>query len=330
MKKIYSLLLALVFLLISSGCSKYSSSPITETYFCMDTYISITVYNKTDAEIIEHAFSLCNEYEEILSKTSDKGDIVRLENNRNKSIEVSEHTINVINVYKDLYAVSESMLDCTVGKLSNLWDFSKNSSEVPEKSDIIAAIDTISLDNLIIDENKVMLKSDFAALDFGAVAKGYISGLIKEYLIENGVESAILNFGGNVVIIGSKPDGSEFNVGIQTPFADGEQVITSISVKDKAVITAGVYERFIESNEETYHHILDPFTGYSVETDLLSATIICDDPALGDAYSTICILLGKDKALNLINGTDGFEAILVDENNEITLSNNASQYINKE
>lgn len=296
----------------------------------MNTYISITVYSEGDTEFIEKAFSLCDEYEEILSKTSESGDIVKLENNRKQFVEVTEHTINVINIYKDLYAVSEYMLDCTVGELTNLWNFGVNKSVLPDENDILAAIDSIRLDDLVTEDKTAMLTSDFASLDFGAVAKGYISGQIKEYLIENGVKKAILNFGGNVVTIGSKPDGSEFNVGIQTPYGNDEQVITSVSVEDKAVITAGVYERYIENNGKTYHHILNPFTGYSVDTDLLSATIICDDPALGDAYSTICILLGKDKALELINSTDGFEAILVNENNDIILSDNASQYLNKE
>ena len=178
--------------------------------------------------------------------------------------------------------------------------------------------------------DQACLSSDSAMLDFGAVAKGYITDCVKDYLIENGVKNAILNFGGNVLTIGSRPDGNNYNVGIQMPFEDKNEVICAASVSDKAVITAGIYERYIKSGDKTYHHILDPSTGYSVDTDLLSATIICDNAAYGDAYSTICILLGKDKALELINKTENMEAVFVDSNKEIIYSDGASQYNIKE
>lgn len=328
MKKTHTLLfLILLTIVLFTGCSQ-NTTPITETDFCMNTYISITVYGEKDAKLIDEAFSLCHEYDELLSRTSETGDLAKIENNRKSLVEVSEHTVNIIKIYKDLYETSEYMLDCTVGELTDLWNFSENTDTIPSENDILTAIDTIRLDDLQVNDNQAILLSDFATLDFGAVAKGYIADQIKQFLIDEGVKSAILNFGGNVTTIGSRPDGEKFNIGIQLPFAETEEVITSVQVEDMAVVTAGIYERYIESNGVIYHHILNPFTGYSVESDLLSATIICEDAALGDAYSTICILLGKDKALELINNTDGIEAILIDENQDLIFSDNASDYIN--
>ena len=329
MKKLYIFLVLLILLLGLNACS-FNNETITKTHFALDTYITITVYSKKDAKIIDEAFSLCDEYDALLSKTSKNGDIVKLENNRFNYMEVSEHTINIVNIYKRLYDISEKKLDCTIGSVSNLWNFKEITSTTPDSNDIQNALNSVNLDYLVADGNRLALISDTACLDFGAVAKGYISDCIKAYLIENGVKHAILNFGGNVLTIGPRPDGNNYIVGIQTPFEENEEIITSVSINDKAVITAGIYERYIESDNEIYHHILDPFTGYSADTDLISASIICDNAAIGDAYSTICILLGKDKALELINNTKDMEAIFIDNNKEIILSNGASKYINKE
>lgn len=329
MKKIFLSLLLMCFLIIITACANRPEM-ITETGFYMDTYISITVYNKEDAKLLDKAFEKCGELENILSKTIEESDIKQIENNRKSYVQVSEHTTNVIGIYKGLHEVSDGMLDCTIGSLTNLWDFKNNEKIIPDSNAIENAVTTVNQDFLIIEGNTVMLDSDDAQLDFGAVAKGYIADCVKEFLMENNVQSAILNFGGNVVTIGNKPDGTPYNVGIQAPFKDNENVIASVSVSDKAVITAGIYERYIESDNKIYHHILNPFTGYSVDTDLLSATIICDDAAIGDAYSTICILIGKDKALELINNTNDLEAIFIDENNEIHLTDEASKYLNKE
>lgn len=329
MKKHFIIALFVFFLLNLSACAS-SNNAITETDFAFDTYISITVYNKKDAKLIDKAFELCHEFDALLSKTDDTSDIYKLENNRNEYVEVSEHSIKIIEIYKELYDSSNKKLDCTVGKLSNLWNFKEISDSIPDKNQIIDATKDINLDKLSINQNQACLFSDSAMLDFGAVAKGYIADRVKDFLIKNDVENAILNFGGNVLTIGSRPDGNNYNVGIQMPYEDKNEVICSVSVSDKAVVTAGIYERYIESEGNIYHHILDPVTGYSADTDLLSATIICDNAAYGDAYSTICILLGKEKALELINNTDQMEAILVDNNKEIIYSDGASKYINKE
>lgn len=329
MKK-YFIISFLFFILFNlSGC-KSSNSAITETDFAFDTYISITVYNKSDADYIDKAFELCHEFDSLLSKTSETSDINKLENNRNEYVNISVHSIRIIEIYKELYELSEKKLDCTVGKLSNLWDFKEPTDTIPDKNRILEATKTINLDNLTINSDQACLSSDSAMLDFGAVAKGYITDCVKDFLIENGVKNAILNFGGNVLTIGRRLDGNNYNVGIQMPYDNNNEVICAVSVSDKAVITAGIYERYIKTSDKTYHHILDPFTGYSADTDLISATIICDNAAYGDAYSTICILFGKEKALELINNTNHMEAILVDNNKEIIYSDGASQYIIKE
>ena len=330
MQRIYTKIIISILLIISllcTGCSK-DNQPVTESRFLLDTYISITVYNKNDAKYLDEAFNICSEYEDILSKTSQNGDIIKIQNNRYADVSVSESTYEVIEIYKQLYEISNKKLDCTIGTVSNLWDY--NESTLPDSNLISEAVSHIDQNKLVLNDNSVRLESDSIMLDFGAVAKGYISEKVKDFLVSKGVKSAVLNFGGNVITIGAKPDGAAFKIGIQKPFGDQNDVIEAVKIKDKAVITAGVYERFIEADGNIYHHILDPATGYGTNSDLYSATIICEDAALGDAYSTICILLGKTEALELINKTENMEAIFVTDENELIYSDNVKKYICEE
>ena len=327
--KIKQYLIISVFLLFLTGCA--SSSPIKKTDFCMDTYISITVYRQKDEALIDEAFARCHAYEALLSKTMFDSDISRLEENRFDYIEIAPETQEIISIYKSLYAPSEQMLDCTVGALTEIWDFHDSGASVlPDETAIEAAVASINAGALILEGNTACLASEDAMLDFGAIAKGYISGKIRDFLVENGVKSAILDFGGNIVVIGKRPDGNDYHIGIQKPFSDQNDISLAVSVSDQSVITAGVYQRYFEYEGKIYHHILNPKTGSSVDSDLLSATILCDDPALGDAYSTICILLGKDKALSLINHTDDMEGIFITKDYETIFTDHAKKFINED
>ena len=147
-------------------------------------------------------------------------------------------------------------------------------------------------------------------LDLGALAKGYISDKLKEYLKAAGVESALINLGGNVMTVGSKPDGSPWTVGIQKPFAPRGTYEKTVSVEDRAVISAGTYERYYEWQGQQYHHILDPDTGYPARTEYAQATIISSSGLLGDALSTSCLLLGREGAEALTGQFPDTELIL--------------------
>ena len=136
-------------------------------------------------------------------------------------------------------------------------------------------------------------------VDLGFIAKGFVADKLKEYLVEKGVKSAIISLGGNVVVIGSKPDGSDYNIGIKDP-DNPEGIIDSISVSDKSVVTSGTYERYVEYDGVKYHHILNTNTGYPVKTDVKSVTIISDSSLEGDALSTICLILGEEKSKDIL------------------------------
>ena len=148
-------------------------------------------------------------------------------------------------------------------------------------------------------------------LDLGAVSKGYIADRIKEYLVEEGVKSALIDLGGNVLCIGNRPDGTPFQIGIRQPFADTVSAVTALSVTDQSVVTSGIYERCFTKDGILYHHLLDPGTGYPCENELASVTIISDHSVDGDALSTCCFLMGPQKGMELINSLKDVRAVFL-------------------
>ena len=140
---------------------------------------------------------------------------------------------------------------------------------------------------------------------------------LKDYLISEGVESALINLGGNILTLGSKPDGTSFNLGIQKPFDKQGTAITSVKVTDSSVVSSGIYERYFEVDNTLYHHILDTTTGYPCDNNLLGVTILSEKSVDGDALSTSCFVLGLDDGVKLIKSLEGVEAIFITEDYEL-------------
>ena len=151
--------------------------------------------------------------------------------------------------------------------------------------------------------NKTLFKSD--------TLKNDIADQIKKYLEDEGVEHALINLGGNMLAVGGRYDGTDFQIGIQKPFAETGTVLASVAISGKSVVSSGNYERYFEQDGDIYHHILNPATGYPADTGLNQVTIISDSSAQGDALSTTCFLLGLDKGMELIQSLDGVEAVFV-------------------
>jgi len=176
-----------------------------------------------------------------------------------------------------------------------------------------------------LQNNTIQISNENTMLDVGGIAKGYVADKLKEYLVEHGVKNAIIDLGGNVLLIGSKPDNSYFNIGIAKPFAENSDTIAIVRTNDKSIVTSGNYQRYFYKEDKLYHHILNPQTGYPVDNELTSVTIISDKSIDGDALSTSCFVLGIEESLRLIESIDGIEVIFIDKNNTITLSSGLSQ-----
>lgn len=309
--------------LLLNGCGKPTlQKDLTYTDTLFDTVISVQILDPVDESVIKGCEKLCKEYDAKFSKSNEESEISRINNAKGKFTEVSEDTITLIE--KGIYysKLSYGIFDITIGSVSNLWDFHAEKPSVPSKKKIRSAKKHVSYHNIMIQGNRVKLTDSKTKLDVGAIAKGYIADRLGEYLKENDVKHAIINLGGNVLTIGTKTDGSKYNIGIQRPFDKSGQPITSIKVADKSVVTTGTYQRYFEKGGKLYHHILNPATGYPCENDLSSVTIITDSSLTADALSTTCFLLGCEEGIKLVNLLDNVDAVFITDDNEIHYSDN--------
>ena len=300
----------------SVGCGR-SKEPVSKSDFYFNTVITITLYGEENASYIDDCFKLASHYENLFSNTIADSDISKINNANGTPVTVDDDTIELLQkgiYYGDL---SQGQFDITIGKLSSLWDFPNNSGTVPSESDIEATLSTIDYHAIDIDGNEVSLSNPDAMIDLGGIAKGYIADKMKDYLNEKDITSGMINLGGNVLTLGDKPDGSNYNIGIQKPFSDDGTAIASVEVSDETVVSSGVYERYFYVGDNFYHHILNPKTGYPYDNNLLGVTIICPKSVDGDGLSTTCFALGLEDGMKLIESLDDTEAVFITDDYEL-------------
>ncbi|MEG0904187.1 MAG: FAD:protein FMN transferase [Lachnospiraceae bacterium] len=320
MKRILWLLLTVN--LILTGCAApESKEPISGSKLFFDTVIQIDLYGTTDQKILDGCFKLCREYENKFSRTIETSEISKINASNGTPITVSDDTIELLN--KGLYysQLSNGAFDITIDPLSILWDFKNNTGNIPDASKIQEAIAHVNYENICIEGNTVTLLDPLAKIDLGGIAKGYIADQLKKYLLDQGIDHGLINLGGNVLAVGTKPDNHPFNIGIQKPFDKKNIPITSVQISNQSVVSSGVYERYFKKDGMLYHHILNPETGFPYKNNLLEVTIISQQSVDGDGLSTTCFALGLEKGMELINQLDHTEAIFITDDYKLHYSN---------
>lgn len=302
-----------------------SQEPVSATAIKLNTAVTVTIYDSQDRELLTECMNLCDKYEKIFSRTASDSELYQLNHRELTPVAGTEDTFQVSNplaelIRKGLYysELSEGAFDIAIEPLTSLWDFTAEDPQVPEDRLIQEALTKCDYHNVSVsDNNEVILKTEDTAIELGAIAKGYIADRLKDYLISQGVKSAIINLGGNVLCIGGKPDDSSFKIGIQKPFADRSETIAVMDIKDKSVVSSGVYERCFEQDGTLYHHLLNPRTGYPYDNGLIAVTIISDKSVDGDALSTTCFALGLEDGMKLAESLDNVQAFFVTSDYEI-------------
>lgn len=297
-----------------------ATTPISKTSFKLNTVVSITLYDSQDESIIDEAFQLCDYYENLLSRTKKESEIYKLNEEGHNSYTISDETKELLTAGFHYSQLSNGAFDLTLEPLTSLWNFGTKEARLPSQEEIDEALTHIGYQYLKIDGNTITLEKEGMGVDLGAIAKGYIADKMKEFLISKGVNSAIINLGGNILCVGDKPDGSAFLVGIQKPFKDRNETIAVMEIRDLSVVSSGIYERFFTVDGKNYHHILNPATGYPYENDLTSVTIISKDSVDGDALSTTCFALGLEEGMKLINSLPDTYAVFITSDYELHFS----------
>lgn len=319
-KKLSAVLTASALLL--TGCSGAKSSTqtdqdLTYTDMLFDTVIKIQILDPADESILDGLKKLCEKYDTMFSITNTDSELYKLNHANGQPFTVSSETANLIQEGIHYSELSGGAFDLTIEPVSALWDFKADKPTVPSSDAIAQAVSHVDYTKVDIQDNTVTLEDPEAGIDLGAIAKGYIADQVKTYLKKQGIKHAIINLGGNVDVIGTKPDGSKYNIGIQKPFDESGEAITSVQLKDQTVVTSGIYERYFKKNGKLYHHILDPRTGYPCENNLYSVSIITDSSTKADALSTTCFLLGYEKGMELIQSMDGVDAIFITDDEKV-------------
>ena len=233
--------------------------------------------------------------------------------------QVSEETADALREALSLAALTDGAFDPTIGAASSLWDISGD-PRVPAAQELAAAVKLVGYTGVTMDGMTVTLAKAGMMLDFSGIGKGYAADLAIEIYEKYGVQRALLDLGGNIVVYGTKADGSDFRIGLRDPYGTVNDYFAVVSVRDASIVTSGVYERNFESGGVTYHHLLNPETGYPVENGLLAVTVVCQSSTKADALSTALFVTGLEDGLKLADMLDGVEAVFVTEDREVTVT----------
>lgn len=317
MKRILS---ACLFLLLGlctmTGCTTHKD-PVSKTSLLFDTVVTITLYGNGKEELLEECFSIGRDYEQLLSRTIPTSEISQINAAHGVPVTVSDDTLELLQKGLFYSELSGGVFDITIAPASSLWDFKAKEPTVPDAAALAAAVETIDYRTVHIEGNQVWLENPDAALDLGGIAKGFIADKLKDFLVGEGITSGIINLGGNVQTIGTKPDHSGYLIGIQYPFKSQGEAIAVETITDSSLVSSGVYERYFYEGERLYHHILDPSTGYPFENNLLGVTIFSSSSVDGDGLSTTCYALGLEKGMELIESLEGVEALFITDDYEL-------------
>lgn len=304
-------------LLTLSGCQSRAAKAYSETRFLLDTVCTVIVYDPADQPLLAEALDLCAQYESLLSRTMEGSDIWRVNHAGGTPLEVNAETAALIQAGLDYGDFSGGLFDITIGRVSALWDFG-GAPAVPEAAALAAALNTVDYRQVILSGTTARLTNAGAWLDLGGIAKGFIADRLANFLRQQGVKSAIIDLGGNILTVGAKPGQKPWRIGLEMPFSDRRQLIGSLNVGEASIVTSGIYERQFTQSGVPYHHILDPASGMPVASDVISATVITESSVVGDALSTILILTGSAKAAELLAQTPGLTgAVLMLRSGEI-------------
>ena len=294
----------------------------TKEIFAMDTYMTVTATGVRSEEAVDAALDEIRRLDVLLSVGNEDSEVYAI--NKNGSGALSKDSAALLEKSLWIYETTNGAYDITVYPLMELWGFTGDDPALPKDGDISEVLKRCGSDKLSVSDNRLTLGSG-QGIDFGGTAKGYTSARIMEIFEEYGMSSGVVSLGGNVQCFRTKPDGSQWRCGITDPENpdDTSSLLGIVSTSNKAVITSGAYERFFvdKASGKTYHHIMDPKTGYPAESGLTSVTVVSNDGTLADGLSTACFVMGEKGAVEYWKKySDQFDLILMTSDGRLIIT----------
>lgn len=322
MKNIYKAILVFIVLILviipQTGCGQKEITPISKESFYFDTICKITIFQMDDMtednakSVIDKAFDQCKNYENTLSKTKKNSDIYRINHAKGKPVKCKPMTIDLIKKGIKYGDMTSGKFDITIGKAENLWDFHSRKNTPPSKKALKDVMKYVDYKQIKISGNTVRMGTSKGEIDLGGIAKGYIADGLADYLESLGVKSGIISLGGNIECIGDK-GGKAFQIGIEKPFSNQNEIIGATPLNNGTIVTSGIYERYFEYKGVRYHHILDSKTGMPVDSDVLGVSIKAGrgKSVDCDSLATICLIYGSEKGSTLLNELGEYESLFI-------------------
>ena len=322
MKRIIGIIIAI---LVLSSCTRQPQKMVLQG-LAQGSYYAVTYYDEQGRNFQQEIDSIFHAVDLSVNLWVDSSVICKV--NRNEEVVLDQIFIDNFNIAQEAARLSDGYFDPTISPLVSAWGFSaKNGDSItPQLVDSLRRL--VDYRKVRIEDGRLIKEDPAMKLDFNAVAQGYTSDLIAGFLEGQGVKNYLVDTGGEIMARGGKPDGSPWIVGIEKPAEqrDSEQVVqTRLALRDRGLVTSGSTRKYVERDGKRYSHCIDPTTGWPVDHQVLSVTVLAENATWADALASICMVMGMEKSLPIIERMDGVEAyyILVNNDNELeTLATN--------
>lgn len=331
--KRFSILIAALCLCLT-GCGKQTTEA-TAQIFAMDTVMEVAAYGPKAEEAVQEAEGQIKALENKLSRTKADSDVSRVNHNgTTPTTGLTYGTRALLPAALEYRDATNGAFDITIAPVMDAWGFTGDSFRVPEQSELDTLLKKVNSDaiQMLGSPSDSVTLGEGQAIDLGGIAKGYTSDCVEAVFYDHEIENGKISLGGNVFVLGTKPDGSDWRVGIKDP-RNESGLAAILSLRDAYAITSGGYERYFEENGKTYHHIIDPATGYPADSGLLSVTVVADangpdqewvlpgNGTMCDAFSTALFVMGEEQALDFWrNGGYDFDLVLVTEDGRVVIT----------
>ena len=306
-------------LILLASCVKHPQKIVLQG-LVQGSYYAVTYFDEENRNFQREIDSIFHAVDMSVNLWVDSSVISKF--NRNEEVTLDSIFIDNFNIAQKAAQLSDGYFDPTISPIVAAWGFSYKSGDslTPQLIDSLKQL--VDYRKIRIENGKVVKENPAMTLDFNAIAQGYTSDLIAAFLESRGINNYLVDTGGEIMARGSKPNGKPWIVGIEKPAEnwDSEQVVQiRITLRDKGLVTSGSTRKYVERNSKRYSHCIDPKTGYPVEHNVLSATVLAENSVWADALASICMVMGMEKSLPLIESMDGVEAyyIFVNEQNEL-------------
>ncbi|AET57176.1 hypothetical protein HPL003_01960 [Paenibacillus terrae HPL-003] len=282
----------------------------------MGTIINLCIYHENGDYLLNQAHSILRKFESRYTINKAYSELIEVNQNSGiQAVTVGEDLYDLVKLGKEVSINSNGIFNIAIGPLVKLWNIGFKNARLPSKKEIRDCLSLINPQKIELNDSQhsIHLMKMGMAIDLGAIAKGYFADQLKQFFTEHGVKNGLIDLGGNVLSIGSSPvqrDGY-WHVGIQNPFKSRGNIIGVVLTKDRSVVTSGIYERYFHQENNTYHHILDSKTGYPLENDIASVTIISDNSVAGEIWTTLGFADLANISIKRLNAEKNIEGIII-------------------